>query len=137
MTGIRLLESAFAKNIARYVLGLERAKFQVKRRKCPKRLHRYNLTFTKYYLHSTPPDEKPGRCNFIYNDKVRSHLHGYVLLVGLFCSCQSQIRLSFAAFASLAAGFTLARYLPSNSCVPAPDPPDLIRHLRVPMYNRQ
>ena len=36
-----LLESAFAENIARDVLGLKKATFQVKRRKRPKRLHRY------------------------------------------------------------------------------------------------
>ncbi len=35
------LESAFAENIARHVLGLTRATFQLKRRKRPKRLHRY------------------------------------------------------------------------------------------------
>lgn len=37
-----------------------------------------------YRLLSTPRDCTPGRGTFLYNDEVISHLHGYMLLVGLF-----------------------------------------------------
>ena len=72
-----------------------------------------------YKLLSTPRDEKPGQCNFFYNDEVMSHLHGYMLLIGLFAAADQTFLLAFAAFASLAAGSTLAGYLPANPRVPA------------------
>lgn len=72
-----------------------------------------------YQLLSTPRDQKPGQCNFFYNDEVMSHLHGYMLLVGLFAAADQTFLLAFATFASLAAGFTLAGYLPANPRVPA------------------
>ena len=72
-----------------------------------------------YQLLSTPRDDEPGRCNFFYNDEVMSHLHGYMLLVGLFAARDETFLLAFGAFASIAAGATLSGNLPANPRVPA------------------
>lgn len=39
-----------------------------------------------YDFLATPNETEPGSCNFFYTDEVMSHLHGYMLLFGLFAA---------------------------------------------------
>lgn len=76
-----------------------------------------------YQFLCTPRDNtknrRPGGSNFFYNDEVASHLHGYMFLVGTFAARDETFVLMFCLLASLAAGATLAGYLPANPRVPA------------------
>jgi hypothetical protein len=76
-----------------------------------------------YQFLCTPRDNtknrRPGGSNFFYNDEVASHLHGYMFLVGTFAARDETFVLTFCLLASLAAGATLAGYLPANPRVPA------------------
>lgn len=72
-----------------------------------------------YQLLSTTREELPGQCNFFYNDEVMSHLHGYMLLVGLFIASDPTFVLVFGVLATISAGATELGLLPANPRVPA------------------
>lgn len=72
-----------------------------------------------YKALATPDESKCGRSDFFYNDEVISHLHGYMLLVGLFAAQDEDFLISFLVFAGMAAAATLAETLPANPRVPA------------------
>jgi len=60
-----------------------------------------------------------GSNYFFYNDEIISHLHGYMLLVGLFEARDELFLAAFFGFAGAAAAGTLAGILPANPRVPA------------------
>lgn len=72
-----------------------------------------------YKLLATSDESKPGRSDFFYNDEVVSHLHGYMLLVGVFGALDEYFLISFLVLASTAAAATYAGALPANPRVPA------------------
>jgi len=65
------------------------------------------------------PNDPIRRSNFnFYNDEVISHLHGYMLLVGLFGARDELFFGTFLGLAGGAAAGTLAGALPANPRVP-------------------
>jgi hypothetical protein len=72
-----------------------------------------------YELLSSPNDPIMKRSNMnFYNDEVISHLHGYMLLVGLFGARDELFLGTFLGLAGGAAAGTLAGALPANPRVP-------------------